>query len=460
MKHFIIYAGPSLGKAKSIFRDATKDNILEFRPPAKAGDILNTVIDKPSIDGILLADGFFYENYSPMHREIIYAINSGVKVIGCSSMGAIRAVELEAYGMIGKGDVYKYFKKYPETSDDEVGLIHEKSYPYTPITIPLVNLRILLTKISKGKDKDAIRNSIRYLSTISFDKRFINTNYYQHENITQEQEENLKLAMSLYEDFKINDLANTIEELTRIDDSIEKGQSYRDSDINSLRAYIETGRYQTNQCLISPHRKIGKNENDNHSEIDFRDLLAVGHKNYNHLLTLTAIRDNLLKKAMDQHFEVTDKELGELKVSLINKYKLMDELELGKRLKLTQFELKILLYKEIMIKKMIDAEIKGQQSVLCVGNLMDTLRVSGHYPKEEVLSIMLFKAKNIIKQMNKVMEKNALAKLAKGKLLLKGGSINRIALPTLLILTGKNNHQKTKRAEIIEAITRLLKPID
>ena len=112
MKHFIIYAGPSLGKAKSIFRDATKDNILEFRPPAKAGDILNTVINNPSIDGILLADGFFYENYSPMHREIVYAINSGIKVIGCSSMGAIRAVELEGYGMIGKGEVFKYYKKY------------------------------------------------------------------------------------------------------------------------------------------------------------------------------------------------------------------------------------------------------------------------------------------------------------------------------------------------------------
>ena len=460
MKHFIIYAGPSLGKAKSIFRDATKDNILEFRPPAKAGDILNTVINNPSIDGILLADGFFYENYSPMHREIVYAINSGIKVIGCSSMGAIRAVELEAYGMIGKGEVFEYYKKHPETSDDEIGLIHEKSYPYTPITIPLVNLRILLTKLSKGKDKDAIKNSIRYLSTISFDKRFFNINYYQQENITQKQEEEIKLAMSLYEDFKTNDLANSIEELTTIDDSIENGKSYIDSDIDSLRTYIETGRYQIHQCLISPHRKIGTNKNHNHSEIDFRDLLSIGHRNYNHLLTLTAIRDNLLKKAMDQHFEVTKNELEELKASLTKKYELMDEQELGKRLNLTQFELKTLLYKEVMIKKMIDAEVKSQQSVLCVGNLIDTLRVSGHYPREEVLSMILFKAKNILKQMSKVMEQNALAKLARGKLLLKGGSINKIALPTLLILTGKNNLQKTKRNEIIESITRILKPID
>ena len=159
-------------------QDINQNLIFEVRRPARAGDILNTVIEETKVDGIILADGYFYENYSPMHREIIFAINSGIKVIGCSSMGALRAVELENHGMIGHGEVFEFYKKYPETSDDEVGLIHEATYPYSPITIPLINLRVLLTKLKKPSEVKAVENTINYLSSISFDKRFFNENYY------------------------------------------------------------------------------------------------------------------------------------------------------------------------------------------------------------------------------------------------------------------------------------------
>ena len=91
MKHIIVYAGRVLVYPRKA-RDINQNLIFEVRKPARAGDILNTVIEETKVDGIILADGYFYENYSPMHREIIFAINSGIKVIGCSSMGALRAV--------------------------------------------------------------------------------------------------------------------------------------------------------------------------------------------------------------------------------------------------------------------------------------------------------------------------------------------------------------------------------
>jgi hypothetical protein len=41
------------------------------------------------------------------HREIISALKAGVCVVGGSSMGALRASELDSYGMIGVGRIYE-----------------------------------------------------------------------------------------------------------------------------------------------------------------------------------------------------------------------------------------------------------------------------------------------------------------------------------------------------------------
>ena len=89
MKNYIIYAGPSIGVSREKLQEINQNFKFEVRSPARAGDILNTVIEEPTVDGIILTDGYFYENYSPMHREIIFAINSGLKVIGAPAWGQL-----------------------------------------------------------------------------------------------------------------------------------------------------------------------------------------------------------------------------------------------------------------------------------------------------------------------------------------------------------------------------------
>ena len=153
-------------------------------------------------------------------------------------MGAIRAVELEDYGMIGHGEIFEFYKKNPETSDDEVGLIHENSYPYAPITIPLVNLRILLTKLKNELEAKAVEKSIMYLSTISFDKRYFNVDYYKNNDITAELKEDLRL-MILYKDFKTNDLHQTIRNIGQLVIDDVRRIIYN-SNMNSIRLYIES----------------------------------------------------------------------------------------------------------------------------------------------------------------------------------------------------------------------------
>ena len=54
-------------------------------------------------DAIGIVDGFFHQQPSVWHREILYALSQGVPVFGGASMGALRAAELADYGMTGVG---------------------------------------------------------------------------------------------------------------------------------------------------------------------------------------------------------------------------------------------------------------------------------------------------------------------------------------------------------------------
>ena len=74
------------------------------------------------------------------HREILYTLEAGVKVLGASSMGALRASELDAFGMEGIGKIYELYKQGELVSDDEVALIFE-SESFKPLSEPLVNIR-------------------------------------------------------------------------------------------------------------------------------------------------------------------------------------------------------------------------------------------------------------------------------------------------------------------------------
>jgi hypothetical protein len=77
------------------------------------------------------------------HAEIREAILAGWEIWGVSSMGAIRAAEMERYGMLGYGAIYAEYRSNPEFTDDEVTQLHEQSKPFAPISEPLVHFRRL-----------------------------------------------------------------------------------------------------------------------------------------------------------------------------------------------------------------------------------------------------------------------------------------------------------------------------
>lgn len=70
-----------------------------------AGDLLR-LAPRPGI-----VDGSFHQTRAVRHKEILALIDAGVTVLGAASMGALRAAELDTYGMIGVGRVYDDFRR-------------------------------------------------------------------------------------------------------------------------------------------------------------------------------------------------------------------------------------------------------------------------------------------------------------------------------------------------------------
>ena len=153
MQKIIVFLGPSLDRDS-----AEKILSADYRPPARRGDILKAVRDGATI--ICLIDGVFHQESAVAHREILAAVRKGVRVIGASSMGALRAAEMDTLGMIGIGEIYRMYRSGELVSDDEVALVFDPVSGYS-LSEPLINIRFTLKKAESKKiisaaDKDAL----------------------------------------------------------------------------------------------------------------------------------------------------------------------------------------------------------------------------------------------------------------------------------------------------------------
>lgn len=162
--HIIAFAGPS--------RPATLDPAIDWRPPAAAGDLLALLSDPP--DRVVLIDGYFDARPAPWHKEILMLLERGVPVIGAASMGALRAAELAAYGMIGVGPIFVAYHAGRLTADDEVAVLHAPAaLGWRPLTEPLVNVRATLLAAVRRRmiDAAAARHVLEAARRLNFRER-------------------------------------------------------------------------------------------------------------------------------------------------------------------------------------------------------------------------------------------------------------------------------------------------
>lgn len=145
----IVFAGPSLPPAAR-----PGDPALLWRPPARQGDLYRAATERPAIIG--LVDGYFEDQPTVWHKEILWAMAQGIHVYGSASIGALRAAELHPFGMLGIGRVFEAFRDGLLEDDDEVAVLHgpaELGYP--AVSEAMVNIRATVAAAAAAGAIDA-----------------------------------------------------------------------------------------------------------------------------------------------------------------------------------------------------------------------------------------------------------------------------------------------------------------
>lgn len=167
-----VFVGPTLAAVEA---HAELDALL--LPPVRLGDVYQAVtLLRPHAIGIV--DGHFQWAPAVWHKEILWALQQGVQVFGAASMGALRAAELEAFGMRGIGRVFEAYRDgclaedgaEPFEDDDEVAVVHgpaELGHPQ--LSEAMVNIRLTLAKAAReGVVAEATRVSLQGMAKRAF----------------------------------------------------------------------------------------------------------------------------------------------------------------------------------------------------------------------------------------------------------------------------------------------------
>lgn len=129
-----VFLGPTLPRP-----DAEIILPANYYPPVRMGDIYRLI--GTGVETIVVIDGVFNSVTPVWQRELLEALEQGIRVIGASSMGALRAAELHPYGMEGIGQIFSWYRDRVIEGDDEVALMHSSEPPFQPLSLPLVNIR-------------------------------------------------------------------------------------------------------------------------------------------------------------------------------------------------------------------------------------------------------------------------------------------------------------------------------
>jgi len=163
----VLFAGPSLyGTEWVAEREHEVEGVL-CRPPAAQGDITRAVLEGATVIGLI--DGRYEDVAAVWHKEILFALESDVRVYGAASMGALRAAECAPFGMIGIGAVFARYASGELADDAAVAQIHAPTeLGSVPLTEALVNVeasiaRFLELRAISGDEALALCHAARRL---------------------------------------------------------------------------------------------------------------------------------------------------------------------------------------------------------------------------------------------------------------------------------------------------------
>lgn len=173
-----VFLGPSLSHraARQLWSLRKSRRRLLLAPPVAQGHLVRLVESDLKLCAIGIVDGVLRQRAAVSHKEILYAMQRGIRVYGAASMGALRAVECGRFGMVGVGRIVTDYREGRLEDDDEVVLAHQfdpKNDIYTPLSEPLCNIRYTLERAIE-RDVVSIAFSdrlIEYLQGLPFWER-------------------------------------------------------------------------------------------------------------------------------------------------------------------------------------------------------------------------------------------------------------------------------------------------
>lgn len=134
----VIFGGPTLHGV-----DISTDAGFRLLPPARQGDVYRAVEDGADVIGLI--DGVYEYVPAIWHKEILFGLSKGVRIFGAASMGALRAAECAAFGMVGLGRIYEDYASGALEDDADVAQAHGPAeLGFLPLSEPLVNVRATL----------------------------------------------------------------------------------------------------------------------------------------------------------------------------------------------------------------------------------------------------------------------------------------------------------------------------
>jgi hypothetical protein len=157
----ILFAGPSL------FGAEYDRGGLEVRPPARQGDLHQAVLDGATAIG--LVDGVFGFVPSVWHKEILFALQAGIRVLGAASLGALRAAECAEFGMEPVGAIAMSYLDGERIDDGDVCLAHAPAeMDFMPLSDPLVDAEATIAAMraagaASAGEADALLTAAQYL---------------------------------------------------------------------------------------------------------------------------------------------------------------------------------------------------------------------------------------------------------------------------------------------------------
>ncbi len=164
----VVFLGPTMQieKAKKIL-DA------EYKAPAKKGDFLRLITSNIRIVGLI--DGYFLQDYPPTPIEVYNLLRKkGVTIYGSSSLGALRAVELKKFGMIGVGKIFELFLNRVIDSDDEVAVTFTDYLQYKSEALIDIRYNLFLAQKKNIIDNQTKKNILDIAKKTYFPYRTYN----------------------------------------------------------------------------------------------------------------------------------------------------------------------------------------------------------------------------------------------------------------------------------------------